>query len=211
MGDQNRVSLGDGGLDITVQIASAPAVPLAEPPTHPDLRMELIARKDREQRLRPELVEWQQKNPNASPEEVQERWRPIGEVDSENTAWLKPQMAALGWPGFGRVGRDGEGAAFLIVQHSPDRDFQKQALELLQAAVATGEGSPSGMALLMDRVRVFGGQPQVYGSQGAYQPDGSIGPGEIEDRDSVDARRLRVGLEPLDDYIKGLNRFYVGS
>jgi hypothetical protein len=44
-------------------------------------------------------------------------------------------------------------------------------LELLRAAVDAGEAAASDLAYLEDRVRVFAGQPQLYGTQFMYDQD----------------------------------------
>jgi hypothetical protein len=129
-------------------------------------------------------------------------------VDTANTAWLRQIIAERGWPGKILVGADGANAAFLFVQHA-DRDtaFQAAALPLLERAYAAGEATGQQLALLTDRVATARGQRQVYGSQ-ADIVAGHVIVKPIADSARVDARRARVGLPPLAEYIRMLDSLY---
>jgi hypothetical protein len=129
-------------------------------------------------------------------------------VDEANTAWLRRVVAERGWPGKARVGADGADAAFLLVQHA-DRDtaFQAAVLPLLERAFAAGQASGQHLALLTDRVATARGQPQVYGSQ-ADIVAGRVILKPIADSAGVDARRTRMGLPPLAEYVRVLDSLY---
>lgn len=58
-----------------------------------------------------------------------------------------------------------------------------------------------------DRVATARGQPQVYGSQ-ANLIDGHVVLEPIADSAEVDARRARVGLPPLAEYVRLLDSLY---
>ena len=129
-------------------------------------------------------------------------------VDTANTAWLRRIIAKRGWPGKTLVGADGANAAFLLVQHA-DRDtaFQAAVLRLLERAYAAGEATGQQLALLTDRVAAARGQRQVYGSQ-ADIVAGHVILKPIADSAGVDARRARVGLPPLAEYVRMLDSLY---
>ncbi len=132
-------------------------------------------------------------------------------IDSLNTAWLKGVVAERGWPKASEVGEEGASDAWLLVQHADrDRAFQREALGLMEAAVAEGEASGSDFAYLTDRVRRAAGEPQVYGTQ-LNVVDGRPVPYEIEDADGVDARRAAVGLRSLSDYIEHFRHNVLGA
>ena len=63
-------------------------------------------------------------------------------------------------------------------------------------------GMPRGnWALLVDRIRMYKGQPQLYGSQLKKDPSsGEFRFHDIEDEANVNQRRAEVGLEPIEDY-----------
>jgi hypothetical protein len=121
--------------------------------------------------------------------------------DIARTERLKEIIAAYGWPTISMVGEDGEDAAWAIAQHSDlDTEFQREALELLRAAVAAGDGSPGNLAYLEDRVAAGAGQPQTYGTQVGCGEDGPVPGTPIKDEANVDERRADAGLPPLADY-----------
>lgn len=129
-------------------------------------------------------------------------------VDTANTAWLKAVVAARGWPGRSLVGADGADAAFLLAQHA-DRDtaFQARVLQLLKRAYPAAEVTGQQVALLTDRVEKARGRPQVYGTQ-ANVVGGRVVLDPIADSAQVDARRTRVGLMPLREYVRVLDSLY---
>ena len=163
------------------------------------LRDELLARMEKEQNLRKELID--------HPEDIQLMMRML-ESDAQNTTWLDEIIGQYGWPTYSLVGEEGAQAAFVIVQHSPALQFQKKCLELLEQAVSEHEADPISLAYLTDRIRTSDGKPQIYGTQGQTNPDGSIVPFPIEDEEHVDERRQAIGLEPVAEYFKHMNESY---
>ena len=163
------------------------------------LRDELLIRMEKEQNLRKESID--------HPEDHQLMMRML-ETDSQNTVWLDEIIKQYGWLTFSLVGEDGAQAAFLIVQHSPSLQFQKKCLELLEQAVAQKEADKISLAYLTDRIQTSEGKPQIYGTQGQTNPDGSIIPFPIEDEEHVDERRQAIGLEPVAEYFKHMNESY---
>ena len=163
------------------------------------LRDELLARMEKEQKLRRDL--------NDSPDDIQLLMRMM-ETDAQNTMWLDEIIQQHGWPSNTLVGEEGAQAAFLIVQHSPALQFQKKCLQLLEQAVDEKEADAISLAYLTDRIRTSEGKPQLYGTQGQTSSDGSIIPFPIEDEEHVDERRKALGLEPVAEYFKSMNETY---
>ncbi|MFE5670708.1 DUF6624 domain-containing protein [Agromyces sp. NPDC056523] len=123
------------------------------------------------------------------------------EGDAARTARLREIMDAHGWPTQSAVGEEAATAAWAIAQHSDlEPEFQQRALELLELAVAEGEGSPGDLAYLTDRVAVNTGQPQTYGTQIGCGPDGPAPSTPIADESTIDERRAEAGLPPLAEY-----------
>lgn len=174
-------------------VSSQPAV------REPALREELLQLMDKDQAVRKDWVT--RRNDPAYAQEM-------AAVDEVGTARIKAIVTQFGWPSIAMVGRDGARAAFLLVQHADrDRAFQRAALPLLEAAFRTGDVDGPEYALLVDRVRVGEGRPQLYGSQCAISADGSRWvPYPIEHPAEVDARRAEVGLNTLAEYLEFLNR-----
>ncbi len=136
---------------------------------------------------------------------VRARWVPI---DDSNTSVLKRILATHGWPTIGRFGHSADNNAWAIAQHADhDRAFQREVLGILEPLVAIGDTAPAHHAYLFDRVAVAEARPQRYGTQGRCVGPGCWEPRPIKDRDTVDERRVAVGLEPLADYIATMNGF----
>lgn len=118
-----------------------------------------------------------------------------------NAARLRSIIARHGWPTRSLAGTDGAAAAWRIVQHAiGEPDFVRACLPLLRAAVRDGEADPGKLAMLEDRVRVFEGRAQLYGTQYDWD-DGQqamVPMGGIEDAENVDERRRSVGLPPIE-------------
>lgn len=128
-------------------------------------------------------------------------------VHRRNAERLVEIINEFGWPGSSLVGEDGAEAAWLIAHHAiGEPALQRRCLALLQAAAEAGDAPPSQAAYLEDRIRVFEGRKQLYGTQIDYGPDGAPGPFPIEDSDGVDERRRAAGLEPLAQRIAKAER-----
>jgi hypothetical protein len=169
------------------------------------LRAELIERGRADQAVREEVMEKMRQGMEPDSADVTE-WLA---TDSANTEWLKQMVGEHGWPDTTRFGAEAAGAAFLIVQHSPDTAFQRAMLPLLRRAVEDGAADGQSLALLSDRLAVQAGHPQVYGTQ-AQVIDGKVVLHPIEDSATVDQRRAEVGLPPLADYVRMLDSAYTG-
>ncbi|UZK68607.1 hypothetical protein OKW76_11170 [Sphingomonas sp. S1-29] len=119
-------------------------------------------------------------------------------VHEANAQALETIIDAIGWPIADRVGESGAEATWLIAQHAIGLPpFQRRCLGLLEAAVAQGQAPAWQMAMMFDRICVFEGRAQRYGSQFDWGDDGQFSPLPIDDPDGVDRRRAEVGLEPL--------------
>ncbi len=120
------------------------------------------------------------------------------EVHEENAAVLQGIITEHGWPTPAHVGDEAAEAAWLVVQHAIGLlSFQRRCLELLQAEAAQGKVPAWQPAMLIDRIRVFEGRAQVYGTSFDWDEAGQMSPAPIEEPDRVDERRASVGLQPL--------------
>jgi hypothetical protein len=165
-----------------------------------ELRAELLARADEDQRVRKALS----RLPRRGFGEIQDEIRELTRVDQANTAWLAELTARLGWPGRTLAGEDGAHAAWLLAQHA-DPEPQRAFLDLLRAAVAAGEASARDLAYTEDRVRMHAGQPQRYGTQFFEDAEG-LRAWTVEDPENLDQRRASVGLGPFADYEASMRR-----
>jgi hypothetical protein len=124
-----------------------------------------------------------------------DEWKQQTAIDVANTKRVAEIIEAFGWPGLRFAGAASQ-TAFLVVQHA-DNDTQRKYLPLLRDAVKRGDARGDDLALLEDRVRVFDGKPQLYGSQLSGKPLKFF---PIEDEAHVDERRRSIGLPPLAEY-----------
>ena len=171
---------------------------------NPDLRAELLAMVEADQAIRQKLIAAGMAEPD--PAILAEMMA----TDARHLARVIEIVDAHGWPGADLVGSDGSEAAFLIIQHG-DLATQERMLPLVEAAYRAGDLSGQSYALLLDRVLMRQGKPQVYGTQAApfeEWVDGEPIAAPIADEETVDARRAEVGLPPLAAYLAMLKAFY---
>ena len=139
-------------------------------------------------------------------EETQGIWQKIHENDSINLIKIDSIISKYGWLGVDKIGEKGNAALFLVIQHS-DLKTQEKYLPIMKEAVKKGNANGSELALLIDRIEMFNGRPQVYGSQIQYI-DGKYTIYKIIDEKNVNKRRSEVGLQPLEEYVKIWNIDY---
>jgi len=126
--------------------------------------------------------------------------RVVAAFDSRSTRALKELLAIHGWFRIRTFGKAADENAFLIVQHSPDRSFQKEVLGTLEKLVATDDTGRQGYALLYDRVAVREGRPQRFGTQGKCRADGEFEPAPIDDPERLAERRRAMRMVAYDEY-----------
>jgi hypothetical protein len=155
------------------------------------LRQELLSLRAEDSRVREELVA---ANLLGGP------YHPRMEaVHIKNAARLRRLIAAHGWPSEDLAGTDGAEAAWLIAQHAVgEPDFMKQALARTRAAAEKGKIPGWHAAYLEDRIALYEGRPQRFGTQAIDDPrDGIPRPWALADPERVNELRASVGLGPL--------------
>jgi len=156
------------------------------------LRQKLLAMAEEDRRVRAELA--------AAGSLSQGYHRRMEEVHRRNAARLREIIAAHGWPGRRLVSEDGAEAAWLVAQHSiGEPAFFREAYQLVEQAVAQNDAPAWQAAYMLDRIRMFEGKPQVYGSQFDWDENGVMGPLPIEDPERVNERRATVGLPSIEE------------
>ena len=121
-------------------------------------------------------------------------------VHKDNAARLAAIIEQYGWPGKSLVGEEGAWAAWLIAQHAiGNPPFMRHCLSLLKQAASNNEVIPWQAAMLEDRIRMYEGKPQIYGTQFEPSRDGELNPYPIENPESVNDRRRAVGLNTLEE------------
>jgi hypothetical protein len=128
-------------------------------------------------------------------------------ADSARSRWLRQAVTQHGWPGRAVAGDSAVMAAWLIVQHSPFKEWQSELLPTLEQASARGDLRGQDLALLTDRILAQRGGAQRYGSQFDIV-NGRLVPARIADLAGLDARRAAVGLPPMTEYVRVLSEMY---
>ena len=121
-------------------------------------------------------------------------WLAIRARDEANTAWLKAEVAAHGWPTIPKVGKAAAANAWLMVQHADDDPpFQLAMLRLMEPLATRGEVARDNHALLYDRVMLKIVGTQRYGTQWSCE-SGRWAPSPLEDAKTVDTWRRSAGM-----------------
>lgn len=112
-----------------------------------------------------------------------------------------------GFLGFNLVGEEGSQNFWLMVQHSDHHpEFQKKVLDKMIVEVKKGNASPSNYGLLVDRVNLNTGKPQIYGTQVDYNFNKAQAyPINLADSINVNQRRKAINLPPLEEYLNQMS------
>jgi hypothetical protein len=159
-----------------------------------DWRAELIAAANRDMQKRRELAASRRLFSGYHPE--------MEAIHVENARVLGEALDAIGWPGRAKVEDDGAAAAFMILQHAISvPDLQRRGLELILESIPDGQANLLDAAYLTDRIAMYEGRPQTFGTQFDWDANGQLSPAPIRDEASVDERRAEIGLPPMADTI----------
>ncbi len=124
--------------------------------------------------------------------------RAMEQLHLKNAEALETIIDAIGFPTAQKVGPAASEAAWLVVQHAISKpDFMRPCRDTLLKEVDAGEGDPIQLAYLTDRIAVFEGKPQLYGTQFDWDEGGLMSPQPFDDAVAVDHRRAELGLKSL--------------
>lgn len=119
------------------------------------------------------------------------------------TVELKKIIKELGrWPGLSMVGKEGETAAWLLAQHTQDKEFARYCLQLMEENI--DEVTKANYAYLVDKVLLGDDKPQRYGTVvTGKMVDGEfdVVPMPLEDPQKVEQLRVEMGLGSLEKQI----------
>jgi hypothetical protein len=123
------------------------------------------------------------------------------EIHRTNAEELREIIEEHGWPNQNLVGSEAAEAAWLIAQHSiSEPSFMRRCRAWLDEASNAGLVPRWQFAYIDDRIRVFEGKTQRFGTQFELKPDGP----EINalmDPHQVDTWRREVGLGPISEVL----------
>jgi hypothetical protein len=120
--------------------------------------------------------------------------------DSTNLIIVTKILDQYSWLGPRDVGYNGNKALFLVIQHS-NKEIMEKYFPMMKEAVKKGNAEPELFALLVDRIEMLNGRPQIYGSQ-MQIINGKRVLYQVIDIKNVNKRRAEVGLESLEEYLR---------
>lgn len=127
----------------------------------------------------------------------------MAKLHNKNARALDDLIDAIGFPTIDKVGKEANEAAWLIIQHSIGQpDFMRKCAKLLEKAVNDDQANPMNLVYLTDRIAVFEGSPQLYGTQFDWDENGELSANPYDDAVKVNQRRKSVGLNTLEEQTK---------
>ncbi len=128
-------------------------------------------------------------------------------LHNSNAAILSNIIDKIGYPTIDKVGKKANDAAWLVIQHSISQpELMRKALRLLKKEVDENKTSPIHLAYLSDRIAVFEGRYQLYGTQFDWDESGQLSPNPFEDIDKVNQRRKSIQLNTLEEQIEMMRK-----
>ncbi len=128
-------------------------------------------------------------------------------LHDSNAKELSQIIDSIGYPTTDKLGKGANEAAWLIIQHSIRQpDFMKKCAKLLENAVNENKADPIKLAYLTDRIAVFEGKPQHYGTQFDWDENGEMSPNPFDDLTKVNNRRKSIGLNTLEEQTQVMRR-----
>ncbi|MGJ8683574.1 MAG: DUF6624 domain-containing protein [Nonlabens sp.] len=124
----------------------------------------------------------------------------IAEIDESNLTIIEQVLEKCGMPTKESAGELGHSAIWLVIQHA-SAEKRKQYFPMLLEAAENGLLEPQDVALMQDRMLMDDGKPQLYGSQVMMNDDGTYELYELQEPERVDARRKKMGMGELNDYL----------
>jgi len=156
-----------------------------------EIAEQLVELKNKDLELRSKLIK-NGKLGNGYHEEMEK-------LQNQNAAILNETIETIGYPTIDKVGQEASEAAWLVIQHSIGQpNFMKKCLKLLGKAVSENKANPINLAYLTDRIALFEGKLQLYGTQFDWDKNGELSPHDFDDLAKVNQRRKLIGLNTLE-------------
>jgi hypothetical protein len=127
----------------------------------------------------------------------------LAAIDAAHRAEVLRIHEKYGWPTFSLAGKEASHNYWLLVQHQ-DLEVHRLILPDLEHAVSRGEASKSSYAYLFDRVQVYSGKPQHWGTQTSCK-DGKAELDPVDDPAGLELRRKDLFMIPMDRYLKEMS------
>ena len=160
-----------------------------------NIAKEIVALQDADLELRSKLIREGRMNNGYYPE--------MEKMHNRNADILAGIIDQIGYPTIDKVGEEANEATWLVIQHSIGKpEFMRKCAILLEKAVDENKANPKQLAYLTDRISVFEGKPQLYGTQFDYDENGELTPRPFDEIEKVNQRRKAIGLNSLEEQTK---------
>jgi hypothetical protein len=129
-------------------------------------------------------------SPNAGPYIQQ-----MMDIDADNQEKIKVVLSKYGWIKQSKIGEKAAEAFFYTIQHS-DAAFMAKWFPEFKKLADIGEASKVECAMMEDRLLMWQGKKQIYGTQATvFREDKKVAIWPIEDPKNVNERRKKIGFE----------------
>lgn len=158
------------------------------------LRAQLQAIAQRDQDIRHEFLNAYRATPR-NQTLIDSLARQMQRIDSVNQAEICHILDTRGCVGSDLVG-NASSVFWLVIQHAPV-ELQRRYFPLFVQAAQRGDLARENVAMMDDRIAMFEGRPQRYGTQIV---EGKLY--QLLDPTKVDLWRQEMGMQPLADYLR---------
>jgi hypothetical protein len=166
---------------------------------HKNFAQQIIALKKADLALRDKLIQSGHLNEGYDPD--------MQTLHNRHAEQLEIIIDTIGYPTIGKVGIEANEATWLIIQHAIGRPiFMKKCLKLLEIAVKEQQADPKNLAYLADRIAIFEGKTQHYGTQFDWDEKGQLCPNQFDNLALVNQRRKSIGLNTLEEQTEILRK-----
>lgn len=160
-----------------------------------DIAQKIIELKNADFELRKKLIQNGKLSEGYNPE--------MEKLHNKNAKELEVIISQIGYPSIDKVGEEASQSAWIIIQHAiAQPDFMRKCAKELEKAVNESKADPINLAYLTDRIAVFEGKPQLYGTQFDWDENGEMSPNFFDDLTKVNERRKQIGFNTLEEQIK---------
>lgn len=146
------------------------------------------------------------KNQGFNSQEEAKLWLLISSQDSANLREVEALIGQYGWSPLSKTCKSAGKALFYVIQHA-NLSVQLKYFPYLKDSLKDGTIDISEYALLIDRINMRTGKPQVYGTQTNIL-DNICYAYPISDAKNVNARRKKAKLSSIETYFKNGNVRY---
>lgn len=154
-----------------------------------------------DQRIRIELMD-------AMGGDVGDLFHRMAQIDSANQAKINCILSDYGWLPQSRVGEKAASAIFLVVQHGGKAMIEKN-LPALKKLAGENEAKTTHAAMMEDRLLMYEGKKQIYGTQASSDSTGASYVWPVADPDRVNELRKAAGFElTVEENAARLNAIY---